>query len=61
MSVQHIGAALALNARLYPERIGAADLDRAMSFPQWNARACKLGNALLGLGLEKGDRVAVLA
>ena len=61
MSVQHIGAALALNARLYPERIGAADLDRAMSFAQWNARACKLGNALLGLGLEKGDRVAVLA
>ncbi len=32
-----------------------------MTFPDWNARACRLANALLGLGLEKGDRIAVLA
>jgi fatty-acyl-CoA synthase len=32
-----------------------------MTFKEWNARACKLANALLGLGLEKGDRVALLA
>ena len=37
------------------------DLERAMSFRQWNERSCRLGNALLGLGLNKGDRVAVLA
>ena len=59
--VQHLGAILALNARLFPERIGAADLERQMTFSEWNARACRLANALLGLGLEKGDRVAVLA
>ena len=29
--------------------------------PQWNERSCRLANALLGLGLAKGDRVAVLA
>ena len=57
----HLGDALALNARLYPDRIGARDLDRAMTFRQWNQRACRLANALLGLGLAKGDRVAVLA
>ncbi|HEX5847068.1 MAG TPA: AMP-binding protein, partial [Rhodoplanes sp.] len=26
-----------------------------------NDRACRLANALIGLGLKKGDRVAVLA
>ena len=32
-----------------------------MTFRQWNERSCRLANALLGLGLAKGDRVAVLA
>jgi acyl-CoA synthetase (AMP-forming)/AMP-acid ligase II len=32
-----------------------------MTFREWNARSCRLANALLGLGLAKGDRVAVLA
>src|SRR6185369_16197060 len=52
---------LSVHARLSPGRIGARDLERSMSFWQWNARACRLANALLGLGLAKGDRVAVLA
>lgn len=61
LSPLNLGEVLAANARLYPERIGARDLDRMMTFCQWNARACRLANALLGLGLKKGDRVAVLA
>ncbi|MBK1657204.1 AMP-binding protein [Paracraurococcus ruber] len=56
-----LGEALRAQARLQPERIGARDLDRAMSFALWNARACRLANALTGLGLARGDRVAVLA
>ncbi|MDC1198804.1 AMP-binding protein [bacterium] len=55
------GEALRAQARLQPGRIGARDLERAMTFRQWNARANRLANALLGLGLRKGDRVAVLA
>ncbi len=55
------GQMLAVQARLQPDRIGARDLERAMTFRQWNARACRLANALLGLGLRKGERVAVLA
>ena len=43
------------------DRLGARDLERAMTFRQWNERSCRLANALLGLGLSKGDRVAVLA
>lgn len=56
-----LGQVLAVQARLQPERIGARDLERAMTFRHWNARSCRLANALLGLGLAKGDRIAVLA
>ena len=52
---------LSVQARLQPDRIGARDLEREMSFRDWNSRSCRLANALLGLGLAKGDRVAVLA
>ncbi|SDE04081.1 class I adenylate-forming enzyme family protein [Ruegeria marina] len=48
-------------ARLRPNDLGARDLERALTFSQWNERARRLGNALLGLGLSTGDRVAVLA
>ena len=57
----HLGDVLKAQARLQPDRIGARDLERAMSFRAWNERACRLANALLALGLRKGDRVAVLA
>jgi len=42
-------------------RIGARDSKRALSYAQWDERASRLANALLGLGLVKGDRVALLA
>ena len=57
----NFGQALAAHARLSPTKIGASDLEREMSFALWNERADRLANALLGLGLVKGDRVAVLA
>jgi acyl-CoA synthetase (AMP-forming)/AMP-acid ligase II len=57
----HIGQVLSLNAHAFADKVAARDLTRAMTFAQWNARACRLANALIGLGLAKGDRVAVLA
>src|SRR5262245_57666064 len=57
----HIGDVLRSHARVLPDKTGARDLDRAMTFAQWNARACRLANALIGLGLATGDRVAVPA
>jgi len=56
-----IGQMLTVHARVLGEASGARDLERAMTFKQWNERACRLANALLGLGLAKGDRVAILA
>jgi fatty-acyl-CoA synthase len=57
----NFGQMLSVHARVSPNRIGARDLDRTMTFTQWNERSCRLANALLGLGLSKGDRVAILA
>ena len=57
----NFGEMLSVHARLAPDRLGTRDLDRSMTFGQWNERACRLANALLGLGLAKGDRVAILA
>ncbi len=57
----HCGEILKMNAILFPEKIGARDLVRSMTFRQWNERACRLANGLLGLGLQKGDRVGILA
>ncbi len=57
----NLGQVLSVHARLSPGRIGARDLERSMSLWQWTDRACRLAKALRGLGLAKGDRVAVLA
>ncbi len=44
------GRMLSVQARLQPDRIGARDLERSMSFALWNRRACRFANALAGLG-----------
>jgi fatty-acyl-CoA synthase len=56
-----IGEALNLAAYLYPEKVGAKDLDRAMTFKFYNERCCRLANSFLQMGLKKGDRLAVIA
>lgn len=57
----HVADAIATHARLQPHKIGARDSRRALTFAQWHERAVRLARGLLGLGLCKGDRVALLA
>jgi acyl-CoA synthetase (AMP-forming)/AMP-acid ligase II len=57
----NLGEIVSAHARLQPDKIGTRDSRRALTYAQWNARACRLANGLLGLGLKKGDRVALLA
>lgn len=57
----NLGEAVGMNARLFPDKRGARDLARSLTYRQWNERSSRLANALLALGLGKGDRVAVLA
>ncbi len=52
---------VAAQARLQPNKVGARDSRRALTFRQWHERANRLANGLHGLGLTQGDRVAVLA
>ena len=60
-AVLNLGEIVAAHARLTPQKIGTRDSRRTLTYAQWNSRACKLANALLALGLKKGDRVALLA
>ena len=53
--------AVATHARLTPHKLALRDSRRSLSFAQWHQRASRLANGLLSLGLEKGDRVALLA
>ena len=55
------GEILSALSRLRPNERAASDLERSLTYRQWNERACRLANALTGLGLSKGDRVAILA
>ena len=55
------GSLIATHARIRPDKVGAQDSTRALTFREWNERACRLANGLMELGLLKGDRVALLA
>jgi fatty-acyl-CoA synthase len=56
-----VSDAIATHARLQPNKIGGRDSKRALTYAHWDIRASRLANALLGLGLVKGDRVVLLA
>jgi len=56
-----ISDAVATHARLTPEKLGTRDSRRSLTYAQWDERANRLAAGMLGLGLHKGDRVAVLA
>jgi len=56
-----VSDAVYAHARLFPGRIATRDSARKLTFAQWSERATRLANGLLGLGLAKGDRIALLA
>src|SRR5512135_515221 len=60
-SLLTVPEAVAAYARIDPYRDAARDSRRTLTFAQWDERANRLANALLGMGLRKGDRVAILA
>jgi fatty-acyl-CoA synthase len=56
-----LAEAVAAHARLQPHKTALRDSRRALTYAQWDERATRLAQALLGLGLVKADRVALLA
>jgi len=57
----NIGAFLTKRAELNPDRIGLTYEDRELSYRQMNERACRTANAFMKLGIQPGDRLAILA
>ena len=56
-----VGTMLKMMAMHYPDKIGAGDKFRKMTFKEWNERSCRLADALIKMGVKKGDRFAILA
>jgi acyl-CoA synthetase (AMP-forming)/AMP-acid ligase II len=58
----NVGLFLAKRALLSPNLEGFVDADtgRRFTYAEWNRRANRTANALTGLGVGKGDRVALL-
>jgi len=56
-----VAQAVERHARLTPAKLAVRDTRRRLTFAAWHERATRLANGLLGLGLAKGDRVALLA
>ncbi len=56
----NIGHVIARAAKQYADNICVVAGDERITFRTANERINRLANALLGLGLEKGDRVAIL-
>src|SRR5260370_40536419 len=52
---------LARPAFVYGDKIGAVDGDRRFTYGEFNRRIHQLASALIRVGVEPGDRVAVLA
>jgi acyl-CoA synthetase (AMP-forming)/AMP-acid ligase II len=56
----NLGQNLKVNAKKFPATVALKDSKRAFTYPEVNRRVNKLAHSLLSLGLEKGDKVAVL-
>ncbi len=49
------------NARLYPDKLAIVDKESRFTWQQVDYRTNRLANSLTGLGLRKGDRIAIIA
>ncbi|WP_203530634.1 long-chain fatty acid--CoA ligase [Thermaerobacter sp. PB12/4term] len=60
MEPPRVGDLLARAALLYPDKVAVVDGPRRFTYRDLNRRVNALANALAGLGVRKGDRVAIL-
>jgi acyl-CoA synthetase (AMP-forming)/AMP-acid ligase II len=56
----NLGQIQRLNAKKFPETVALRDKTRTFTYPQMNRRVNQLAHSLTLLGLQKGDKVAVL-
>jgi O-succinylbenzoate-CoA ligase len=58
--LMNIGLFLTKRALINPNKLGVVCEDKRLTFRELNHRANRVANAVRGLGVQKGDRVAVL-
>ena len=56
----NLGQQLKVNARKFPQTVALKDSRRQFTYPELNRRVNRLAHGLGGLGLGKGDKLAVL-
>jgi acyl-CoA synthetase (AMP-forming)/AMP-acid ligase II len=56
----NLGQIQKLNAKKFPSTVALKDKERAYTYPQMNKRVNRLAHSLYSMGLQKGDKVAVL-
>jgi len=56
-----VGDILTHNNMRFPDKLGLVDERLRLTWGQVNGRVNRLANAMLGLGVKKGDRVAILS
>jgi len=56
----NLGQILKVNAKKFPNTVALKDRKRSFTYPEVNRRVNKLAHSLVSLGLNKGDKVAVL-
>lgn len=56
----HIGSLLSRHARTRPDHLAVVFQDQRLTWRQLHQRVNRLANALLGIGIQKGDKIATL-
>lgn len=56
----NLGQMVKMNAKKFPKTVALKDNDRSFTYTELNTRVNKLAHSLLSLGLQKGDKFAVL-
>jgi acyl-CoA synthetase (AMP-forming)/AMP-acid ligase II len=56
----NLGEILKVNAKKFPDTVALKDRERSFTYPAVNKRVNRLAHGLIGMGLSKGDKVAVL-
>ena len=60
MAWLHLGEMIRTHRSKYPNKLAVKDVNRSLTFKEYDIRTNKLANGLLKRGLKKGDKIAVL-
>ena len=56
----NLGQQLKMNAKKFPQTVALCDARRRLTYPEVNRRVNRLAHRLMEMGLQKGDKLAVL-